>query len=74
MRGYLALWGHDIKEEREFPCDCGGRFSLVYENLVEGWAVQHGDNPEHRSPTFYGADISYAQRWLKSVHDRCAVS
>lgn len=49
-------------------CEC--RETLHMRPLGEGkYAMQHGPNPEHRSPEYSGSS-ERSHAWRKSVHER----
>jgi hypothetical protein len=69
-----ALWGTDIdklKLNHRLLCRCREFVTIVTTNDGPwAWTMQHGPNPEHRSPWFTTALLDGAQEWLESIHLR----
>lgn len=65
-----ALWGQDLATfDRRLLC-CWRQFVTVVRGEPFAWALQHGDNPEHRSQWFDTCDLLRAQKWLEGIHIR----
>jgi hypothetical protein len=70
-----ALWGADLATfDRRLMCLCKEFVMVVRASEPFTWALQHGDNPEHRSPWYDTGDLMRAQEWLESIHLRRAVA
>lgn len=59
------LWGLDFsKPQHGVVCLCGAK---VYVHGGSSWFLQHGENPEHRSPDYDGGDLIAACDWIDAV-------
>jgi hypothetical protein len=59
------FWGLDFAEEHTLTCLCGE--TLFTKPEGNGWFVQHGVNPEHRSPNYDGGSLIAVCDWIDSV-------
>ena len=64
------LWGLVLEKPHDVSCLCGVTLHVRPEG--DGWFVQHGPNPEHRSPRFAGGSLIKVCDWIDAVclHDR----
>ena len=60
------LWGlfRDVLQAAE--CLCHKPLSIIPAGKDE-WYVQHGENPEHRSPNYTGESLLAVCDWIDSV-------
>lgn len=61
-----ALWGLDLALHNEVRCLCGDTLH-TFPAGGECWYVQHGPNPEHRSPTYEDGGLLAVCDWVDSV-------
>lgn len=59
------LWGLDFAKPQQFAvCLCGETITI---NGGASWYLQHGPNPEHRSPDYKGGNLLAACDWIDAV-------
>lgn len=59
------LWGLDFSVPQQFMvCLCGATVTI---NGGATWFLQHGPNPEHRSPDYDGGSLIAACDWIDAV-------
>jgi hypothetical protein len=75
VRPHRSLDGHLAAHylPHEVPCfgACAATLSIAVS--AEGWSVQHGANPEHRSPVYQGDNLIAVCDWIDAVHERSGV-
>lgn len=59
------LWGLDFSVPEQFAvCLCGETITI---HGGTSWHLQHGPNPEHRSPDYEGGNLLDACDWIDAV-------
>ena len=60
------FWGLDFALRHYATCLCGKTLSILPVGNGE-WFVQHGPNPEHRSPVYSDGNLLAVCDWIDSV-------
>ncbi len=61
------FWGLNFSQQHFAVCLCGKTLAIMPVVDRREWFVQHGENPEHRSPNYSGGNLLAVCDWIDSV-------